>query len=489
MIAHARQVGQALLDGLRSAVLMRPRDDAFVVGLAVCVTLCLLAIGVATGLDYVLAGTGARFNAQGLITQTTYFAALAALLCLVPFRRARAEPAQLFAGVVAVSIVLMGLAAIAGIALRSLPSAGSAVSAGPVAAMAIEASTQLSSIGSFGAAILILPLALVRLGYGLAVRFRLLAGLGLAITQVLAMLIFPYSPLAGGRDTSPFEVSLLQLAVDTISPRPPEPSEIEPVRPRIDAEGVLTRQPELMAAAVGALLPPRAERAEFYFLGLAPYASQDVFKREMTAVKSIFDERFGTAGRSLVLVNHRDSVETTPLASMTNLNAALRAIGKLMRGDRDVLFLFVTSHGTKGRIAVEFPGFPLNGLTPDRLAAALDRAGIVNRVLVLSACHSGSFVERLKTDTSLIMTAAHADKTSFGCGNENEWTYFGDAYFNRTLRTETSLIDAFATARGLIEGWEKNEGLEPSEPQIFVGPAIKPRLDAIAAQEPAPRPN
>ena len=483
MNSHGGQVGGALWDGVRGAFLIRPRAGAFDVGLAAAVTLSVVAMGAVAALDVVLAGRGWRFNPQGLIVQATYFAALATLLCVVPFRRGGVEPGQLFVGVVAVSTVLTALAALVGAAVRLMPIAvaGNSIPAFPLLAVAADLGVSIVSMGAFGVAVLLLPVALVRLGFGLAQRGRIAVGLGLALTQVLAMVTFSYSPMATGRDTTPFELSLLQVAVDTIRPPRPEPQDAEETRPRIDAERAMTRQPELLASALGTLEPARAARPEFYFLGFAPYASQDVFKREITAVKGIFDERFGTAGRSVTLVNHRDTVETMPLASMTNLNGALRRIGQLMRPDRDVLVLFVTSHGNKGRIAVEFPGFPLNGLTPERLAVALDAAGIVNRVLVLSACHSGSFVERLKSDTTLIMTAAHADKTSFGCSNENEWTYFGDAYFNRTLRTGGSLIEAFGTARGLIEAWEKRDGLEPSEPQIFVGSGIGAKLDAVAA--------
>ncbi len=476
MFEHSRQVGRALFDGARSAVFLRPRDGAFDVTLPAGVSLCVLHMLASAALEYVLAGRGASFNPQGLIAHTTYFGALALLLSLLPFGLAGAAPARIFVAVVALSTVLMGTAAAAVLALRPLLGKVE-VRLTQDAAMALSLAL-LPVLLALAVFVLLQALTLARLGYGLASHGRVLAAIGIVLAQLLAIVTFPYAPLVVGRDTPPIEFSLLQAVVDLVRPPPPEVEDETP-RPRIDAEAVMTRQPDMMRAALATLQPPRPERAEYYFLGFAPYASQDVFKREITAVKALFDERFGTAGRSLALVNHRDSLDTLPLASMTNLNIALQKLGQIMRPDRDVLVLFVTSHGNAGNIAVEFPGFPLNRMTPERLANALDKAGIVNRVLVLSACHSGSFIERLKTDTSLILAAAHADKTSFGCSNENEWTYFGDAYFNRALRTETSLIDAFATARDLIVSWEKRDELEPSEPQIFVGAGIKAKLDAV----------
>jgi hypothetical protein len=81
----------------------------------------------------------------------------------------------------------------------------------------------------------------------------------------------------------------------------------------------------------------------------------------------------------------------------------------------------------------------------------------------------------------MILTAARADRTSFGCSNEREWTYFGDAFFNHALRQERTFVAAYERARDLVETWEKEQGLVASEPQIFVGDAIRDKIDGILA--------
>ena len=53
-----------------------------------------------------------------------------------------------------------------------------------------------------------------------------------------------------------------------------------------------------------------------------------------------------------------------------------------------------------------------------------------------------------------------------------QWTYFGDAYFNRALRQETSFRKAFDRARRLVERWETSKRLVPSLPQIKGGEAL-----------------
>ena len=68
-----------------------------------------------------------------------------------------------------------------------------------------------------------------------------------------------------------------------------------------------------------------------------------------------------------------------------------------------------------------------------------------------------------------MITAAAANRPSFGCEDGATWTYFGDAFFNRALRTAPSLEAAFDQARRLVTAREKREGFEPSNPQIAGG--------------------
>lgn len=249
-----------------------------------------------------------------------------------------------------------------------------------------------------------------------------------------------------------------------------------------DAERLITAQHRLVAQRVEALLPHKAGAPGFYFLGLAGDGTQDVFMKEVHFAEALFDRRFGTRGRSLVLVNNRQTRGKEPLASVANLEQALDGIAEKMNREEDVLFLFLTSHGSPHRFALHLPPLPLSDLSDAALAGVLRRAGIRWRVIVISACYSGSFVEALKDENTLVITAAARDRTSFGCSSENDFTYFGDAYFHEALQHTHSFTAAFAEARQAIAARERAEELTPSEPQISVGAAIQARLDAIAAR-------
>ena len=247
----------------------------------------------------------------------------------------------------------------------------------------------------------------------------------------------------------------------------------------VDRNAIDRAQPRLVAGETEALAPQRPGAPDLYFIGFAGYAGQDVFMKEVETVRTLFDERFGTRDRSLLLVNNVSTLDMLPLASVTNLRLALDGVAGKMSLDKDVLFLFLTSHGSRNWLAVSFPPLGLEDLSARELRRMLDGSGIRWRVIVISACYSGSFIDALKDKRTLIMTAASRNRTSFGCSNENDFTYFGDAYFNQALRHDSSFIAAFEEARRLIAAREREEQLTPSEPQIYVGAAMKQKLEGL----------
>ncbi|MDR2186739.1 MAG: C13 family peptidase [Azonexus sp.] len=245
-------------------------------------------------------------------------------------------------------------------------------------------------------------------------------------------------------------------------------------------EAILYRQPELLEKALAAVQPSRPDTPELYLLAFGGDAGQDVFLREVLSVETLFKERFDAAGRSLVLVNNPATVLERPVASVTALERALKAIGSRMDQNEDVLFLFMTSHGSaEFHFSLSLWPFEFDELTPQRLRELLDAAAIKNRVVVVSACYSGGFIAPLSDPHTLVISAARADRNSHGCSHEADWTFFGRAYFDEALRHTYSFTAAFEQARRTVEAREREENYTPSEPQMAAGEAIRPRLEAI----------
>ncbi|MBC3874710.1 C13 family peptidase [Undibacterium flavidum] len=248
----------------------------------------------------------------------------------------------------------------------------------------------------------------------------------------------------------------------------------------LNQETIIYKQPRILQQQLERIQAPTDADAQMFFVGVAGYASQNVFMNEVKFVERLLQERFKTAKHGISLINNSATVNETSIASVTALQAALEQIGKLMRPDRDVLFLYLSSHGSKSHeFSLEFGGMQFKQLNPQVLKTMLDQAEIKHRVIVISACYSGGYIEPLKNPNSLIITSAAADKTSFGCSNDADYTYFGKAFFVDALSEDISFVDAFAMAKPAIDAREKKEAYDPSNPQIFVGEEIQTTLSKI----------
>lgn len=236
-------------------------------------------------------------------------------------------------------------------------------------------------------------------------------------------------------------------------------------------EALLYQQPHLLEWKLNTLQAQRPHVADLYFVGFAGYGWQDVFMKEMNTVRALFDSRFDTRGRSLTLINNKQTLATSPIATTTALQAALAHVGGLIDPEEDILFLFVTSHGSDepAYLAVDQGGLELTQLTPARLKAALAATPIKWKVVVVSACYSGSFIPALQDDNTLVITASSAHRNSFGCDARNSMTDFGRAYFAEALKQTRSFTAAFELARKRIAQREKAAGLTPSQPQMALG--------------------
>ncbi len=245
-------------------------------------------------------------------------------------------------------------------------------------------------------------------------------------------------------------------------------------------EDAINAQPALLARELERVAKERPGVVDVFFIGLAGYGNQDVFMREVDAVSRLMRDRFDAEGRAIRLVNNPKTVLDTPIASLTNLKAALARVRDQMNPEEDVLVLFLTSHGSEQhRFSLVLQPLQFNELDPAALRKALDDSGIRNRVVVVSACYSGGFVAPLKDDNTLVIAAAAPDRNSFGCTNEAEWTYFGRAYFNEALRKTYSFTEAFELAAPVIASRETAEKFEPSRPMMHAGAGIKARLATL----------
>ncbi len=247
--------------------------------------------------------------------------------------------------------------------------------------------------------------------------------------------------------------------------------------PSFDIEKTLYRQPEMIDRLLADLAPQRPGHTDMYFVQVAAFGEQDVFMQETMFVEQLLIDRFAADDRQITLINNPAVIDQYPLASVTNLQATLNGLARIMDPDEDILFLFLTSHGSENHwMSFSLYNVPLSNLSADYLGTLLKQSGIQFKVVVVSACFSGGFIEPLQDEHSLIITAARADRHSFGCGDDSDMTYFGRAFFEFGLNSTRSFSEAFEIAAQHVSEWEQRDGFTASEPQISSNPQIISKL-------------
>ena len=249
-------------------------------------------------------------------------------------------------------------------------------------------------------------------------------------------------------------------------------ADIVDVMAKIPADRLWPAQPDLMAKELDTLRPHVAGQTNVYAIGVAADGRQQVFSREAQLALKVAALRFGNGYRGGVLLsNGLGDLLNRPLATEGHIAMSVR--GAAQRGDpaNDVILIYLASHGSReASLSTSLPNYQdLTPITVKSLAETLAKEGITRRIVIISACYSGSWIPALANDNTIIITASAKDRTSFGCDDTRRLTYFGEALLTGPLARGASLRDSFDEARKKVAAWEAKENLVPSLPQAFVG--------------------
>jgi hypothetical protein len=206
---------------------------------------------------------------------------------------------------------------------------------------------------------------------------------------------------------------------------------------------------------------------EVYIISFGLFGPESVFASEAEKAAQILRARLQPDAQLLVRFNDKRGGGATS----ASLAVALRSAGQAMDPNKDILAVFLTSHGGPDGLDI-IAGRRSETLSPRSLRAMLNASGARYRVVIISACYSGVFARALADPRTLVITAAAPDRPSFGCEDGATWTYFGDAFFNQALRRSRTLDDAFCRARDIVTKRERKEGFKPSRPQMAGGSEV-----------------
>lgn len=246
------------------------------------------------------------------------------------------------------------------------------------------------------------------------------------------------------------------------------------------AEAVLAAQTVVLDHALEKLADERPGETDLYFVGFAPWGRSDVYRERLEEARQVMDTRWGTEGRSVLLMNNPRTLITLPFATVTNLRETLNEIGGIIDPENDVVMIYLASPTARdGRLAAEQPPLTLVELGPAGLKQLLADAGIKWRIVVVSACYSGSFVAPLADEYTLVVTDAAAGRAGLGCDGRTPPTLFGDAFFQQGLGKGHSFEAAFDLAKQRVSEREREAGYAPSEPQWSMGSEMAAKIKSV----------
>ena len=217
-----------------------------------------------------------------------------------------------------------------------------------------------------------------------------------------------------------------------------------------------------------ALMLPVSAHAAWHAIMVSGDDSIRNFDNSRDALGELFVAK-GLAAENQHHLNSQFSLETKPPADQATLQALALSFTQLnIRPEQDACLFYVSSHGKQGD-GVYMKRVHDGQLTPAQLNTALNwTCGTAPTVVMVSACYSGQFIQPLRADNRIIMTAASAQRPSFGCSEAQEYTFWDGCVIDNFERSST-WENLYTNVKQCIAQKEQHLGYPASQPQAYFG--------------------
>ena len=435
-------LGRNLAAGLRLALFMPVERVAFRISPTQLLLIVVLSAAIDIDADWVRAAHEARFSILGIHGEIFALGLLALVSAVLAIVRGDGELYLALPIVVLASFPLVQVIHV----LPDLPRTSEMVSA------------QTKSIFEYAVLVWMFIIAM-RAVYVCTDPIRPRRRLWAVAGGLLLIAPFWFAPLVG-----PIEPWFREIDATAA-----DPSAVSPA-----SEAVLAAQQFMLDRALDELDDERPGVSDLFFVAFAPDARRQGFVADVDSAQRTMDERWNTSRRSVVLVNSPDTVAERPFASITHLRKVLLEIGDIIDADDDVVMVYLTgSTSPDHSLTAVNPPLELVGLSPQGLKQLFDAAGIRWRIVVVSTCEAGAWIDALKDDETVVIASSAANVRGADCAGGLRPGVFADAFFGTAMRRSDDITTAFETARKrLIEQ-------HLPEPVMFVGAAIAEQLKTL----------
>jgi hypothetical protein len=207
------------------------------------------------------------------------------------------------------------------------------------------------------------------------------------------------------------------------------------------------------------------ERGSWQVVLAAGDDAQPVFDNATQAMRRLLVEE----GVSPAKIRRLSAVAGT--AEPASAGRLLGEIAALPAGPGDRCLVFLTSHGKEG--AGLWLAASQATLPPEPLANALSQGcRQVPTVVIVSGCYTGAFAGgRMAAPNRIILTAARADRPSFGCQADRQYNFFDECLL-AALPRELTWRAVSGDVGNCVRRKEHQLAMPPSEPRAYFGPAV-----------------
>lgn len=195
-----------------------------------------------------------------------------------------------------------------------------------------------------------------------------------------------------------------------------------------------------------------------------------VFDRDVETFARSYTAAFGAPAQSR-LFGFVASRLADPSAAA--IDGALLDLATQARDGQDTVVVMLTSHGSPDVLALKTaPNGPSSAISADAVAQMLSPLQADRQILIIQACFSGSLIDDLRSPNRIILTAASATRSSFGCNPDSDNTWFIKS-LNRAMidvgSQGGSWQQIFTRTQALVAADEASVGVLASQPQSYVG--------------------
>ena len=173
------------------------------------------------------------------------------------------------------------------------------------------------------------------------------------------------------------------------------------------------------------------------------------------------------------------------IASITELHASIderwppsgareleHSLTTLNPRENEGCLIYLTGHGAPDGLAMS-ADTPTYFIRASRMESMLNSCAGKTTVVVISACFSGLYMRPgITRQERIVITASAEDLPSFGCSNNNRYTFFDQCFMNAWPgQTQWGILAD--EVRRCVRETERTGNYPSSKPQFFFGPGLE----------------